>query len=70
MKKILFLFAVIFPALAYSQAIVKGSGIVYTNGAPTHTPNLNTDAEVAIDTTSGYWYERSRDGLGWLVFGY
>jgi uncharacterized protein YodC (DUF2158 family) len=70
MKKILFLFAVIFPALAYSQAIVKGSGIVYTNGAPTHTPNLNTDAEVAIDTTSGYWYERSRDGLGWLAAGF
>lgn len=55
---------------ANAQAIVKGSGIVYTNGAPTHTVNLNADAEVAIDTTTGYWHERSRDGLGWILAGF
>jgi len=70
MKKI-FLFAFLLaPGWIFSQAIVKGSGIVYTNGAPTHTVNFNTDAEIAIDTTTGHWWERSRDGLGWLEAGF
>lgn len=68
MKKILFL--IFFPSLLYGQAIVKGSGVMYTNGAPTHSVSLNTDSELAIDTTTGYWYERSRDGLGWLAAGF
>ena len=76
MKKILQFFAFIFAFVfcfsqhANAQAIVKGSGVVYTNGTPTHTVNFNQDAEIAIDTTSGYWYERSRDGLGWLAAGF
>jgi hypothetical protein len=69
MKKIIVLILLL-PAVLHGQAIVKGSGIVYTNGAPTHTVNLNTDAEVAIDTTTSLWYERSRDGLGWVAAGF
>lgn len=53
-----------------AQAIVKSGGVFYTNGAPTHSTNFNTDAELAIDTTTGYWYEKSRDGLGWLLAGF
>jgi hypothetical protein len=60
----------ILPVIASAQAIVKGGGVVYTNGAPTHTINVNTDAETAIDTTSGLWYERSRDGAGWIAAGF
>jgi len=63
-------FLSISPTFLFSQAIVKGSGIVYTNGAPTHSIDINTDAEVAIDTASGYWYERSRDGAGWILAGF
>jgi len=72
MKKIfsLVFFAFALSFLANAQAIVKGSGVVYTNGVPTHSVNFNQDAELAIDTTSGYWYERSRDGLGWLAAGF
>lgn len=72
MKKIfsLVFFAFLLSFFANAQAIVKGSGVVYTNGAPTHSVNFNQDAEMAIDTTSGYWYERSRDGLGWLAAGF
>ncbi len=64
------LFAIAIGSNANAQAIVKGSGVVYTNGAPTHSVNFNQDAELVIDTTSGYWYERSRDGLGWLLAGF
>lgn len=53
-----------------AQAIVKGAGTLYTDGPPTHTVNINVDAETAIDTASGLWYERSRDGLGWIPAGF
>ena len=58
------------PFIVSAQAIVKGGGIVYTNGAPIHTINVNTDAETVIDTTTGLWYERSRDGAGWIAAGF
>ena len=70
-KKILiFTLFTLFTLGVSAQAIVKGAGIIYTNGAPTHTVNINVDAETAIDTTTGLWYERSRDGLGWLAAGF
>jgi hypothetical protein len=70
MKKILCLAFILLPLFLASQAIVKGGGILYTNGAPVHTVNIATDTEVAIDTSSGLWYERSRDGLGWIASGF
>ena len=69
MRGIIFLFLIL-PVIASAQAIVKGGGVVYTNGAPIHTINVNTDAETVIDTTTGLWYERSRDGLGWITAGF
>jgi hypothetical protein len=59
---------VLFIAYAVSlcaQARVKGSGIVYTNGAPTHAVNVNTDAEIAIDTSTGRVWFFIRGGTGW-----
>ena len=70
MKKILCLAFILLPFFLASQAIVKGGGILYTNGAPVHTVNIATDTEVAIDTATGLWYERSRDGLGWIASGF
>lgn len=59
-----------FATTGFSQAIVKGSGILYTNGAPTDTINVNYHSEVAIDTTTGYWYEFQRDSGLWVKAGY
>jgi len=72
MKKILFLslIGLFIGYWASAQSIVKGSGVVYTNGVPAHIVNFNQDSELAIDTVSGLWYERSRDGLGWLEAGF
>lgn len=57
----------------YSQAqnnVVKGSGICYTNGVPTMTINTDTHCEVAIDTSTGYWYEWQRDASAWVKSGF
>jgi len=55
---------------AYGQAIVKGSGVLYTNGAPTHSVNVGVDAEIAIDSAAGLWYEYNRDALAWEKAGF
>ena len=55
---------------AYGQAIVKGSGVLYTNGAPTHTVNVGVDAEIAIDSAAGLWYEYNRDAVAWEKAGF
>lgn len=47
--------------LAAQNNVVKGGGILYTNGVPTVEINQNSDAEFAVDTTTGYWYEFGRD---------
>ena len=72
MKKLIFLslICLLVASCASAQAIVKGSGVVYTNGVPAHIVNFNQDSELAIDTITGLWYERSRDGLGWLEAGF
>lgn len=70
MKKIALLLLMFTSISLYSQTIVKGSGVVYTNGAPTHSVNNNADSELAIDTTTGFWYEHSRDGLNWVLAGF
>ncbi|MGL4640868.1 MAG: beta strand repeat-containing protein [Shewanella sp.] len=53
-----------------AQAIVKGSGVVYTNGAPTHAVSIGQDAEIAIDTSTGLWHEYNRDLLAWQSAGF
>ena len=71
MNKSIFIFfaCMLYAASVCAQARVKGSGIVYTNGAPTHAVSVNTDAEIVIDTSSGkvFFYVR---GVGWQDAGY
>ena len=72
MKKILFIFAFIlaFAGITTAQTIVKGTGVLYTNGVPTLVATQSADAEIAIDTTTGFWYEYNRDALAWRAAGY
>lgn len=72
MKKILFLFAFLlaFAVITTAQTIVKGTGVLYTNGVPNLVATQSADAEIAIDTTSGLWYEYNRDALAWSAAGF
>ena len=70
MKRLIFILFALIPGLTFAQAIVKGSGLLYSNGAPTFTPNLNADAEICIDTVSGLWYEYQRDAAAWAPAGF
>lgn len=60
----------LFATMAIGQTIVKGSGVLYTNGAPTLVATQSADAEIAIDTTTGFWYEYNRDALAWSAAGF
>ncbi len=53
-----------------AQAIVKGSGVIYTNGVPGVGVDVNYYAEIAIDTTTGHWYEFNRDANDWEAAGF
>ena len=68
------IFILLFFLLAWSgiqaQAIVKGSGVLYTNGSPTSPVNISVDAEICIDTVSGLWYEYNRDAGSWAKAGF
>jgi hypothetical protein len=73
MRKLLPILILIITCVIYSQAqnnVVKGSGICYTNGVPTMTINTDTHCEVAIDTSTGYWYEWQRDAAAWVKSGF
>ena len=64
-KGIIYLIILLSSNNLFSQTIVKGSGIMYTNGAPNHTPNTDTYSEIAIDTTNGHNYVWNRDKAKW-----
>jgi len=68
------IFIILFFLFAWSgiqaQAIVKGTGVLYTNGAPTNPVNISVDAEICIDTASGLWYEYNRDAGSWAKAGF
>lgn len=55
---------------SYAQ-IVKGTGITYTNGIPTHTPRVSTESEYSIDVSTGkgdlYLWNRSTNS--WSLIG-
>ena len=71
MKLFAFILFVFLNFSAFAQAIVKGTGVIYTNGVPTLNVNTNPfAAELAIDTTTGYWYEWGRDCNCWNDAGY
>ena len=71
-KHLFFILAamLLFSTLATAQAIVKGSGVLYTNGTPSLVATQSADAEIAIDTTTGFWYEYNRDALAWTAAGF
>ena len=72
MKKLIYILAFLLVGVtAYSQSnIVKGSGIIYTNGVPNPAVNIDYYSEVAIDTTNGQWYEYLRDSSKWSSAGF
>ncbi len=57
-------------SFAYGQAVVKGSGVIYTDGPPGVTVDVDHYSEIAIDTTTGEWYEYQRDGGTWEKAGH
>lgn len=73
MKKVFFILLILLSAACAAVAqnnSVKGSGVIYTNGAPTLSIDSRYHTELAIDTATGLWYEHSRDGLGWIAAGF
>lgn len=62
------LLLLIIPIAASSQQIWKGTGIAYTRNTPTYNPGP-TGAWVAIDTTSGDWYEWQTASNSWRLMG-
>jgi len=50
--------------------VAKGSGVFYFNGTPSLAVNVCYDGEIGIDTTTGYWWEFSRDLNTWILAGF
>jgi hypothetical protein len=69
MRKILILFLLSFSVSAYAQ-IAKGTGVFYFTGEPTLPVNVCYDGEVGIDTSTGLWWEYSRDFGFWIPAGF
>lgn len=71
MRNLILLLALLFSVFTgNSQTIVKGTGIIYTDGIPTLIALPWADAELAIDTTNGFWYEYNRDSGTWPHAGF
>ncbi|MBK9258159.1 MAG: hypothetical protein IPM42_22190 [Saprospiraceae bacterium] len=74
MKQITLFLTLLFLTIATvginAQAIVKGSGVIYTNGVPGVAVDVDYYAEIAIDTTTGHWYEYNRDAADWEAAGF
>jgi len=71
MRHLILLLALLLSAFTgNSQTIVKGAGIIYTDGVPTLSALPWADAELAIDTTNGFWYEYNRDTDTWPHAGF
>jgi len=71
MRNLILLLALLLSAFTgNSQTIVKGTGIIYTDGVPTLSALPWADAELAIDTTNGFWYEYNRDTDTWPHAGF
>ncbi|MBK9258105.1 MAG: hypothetical protein IPM42_21895 [Saprospiraceae bacterium] len=74
MKQITLFLTLLFLTIATvglnAQAIVKGSGVIYTNGVPGVAVDVDYYAEIAIDTTTGHWYEYNRDAADWEKAGF
>jgi hypothetical protein len=69
MRKIFILFLFSLSTYAHAQ-VAKGTGIFYFTGEPTLPVNVCYDGEVGIDTTTGLWWEYSRDFEFWIPAGF
>ena len=69
MRKILILFLFLVSICAHAQ-VQKGTGIFYFTSEPTLPINVCYDGEVGIDTTTGLWWEYSRDFGFWILAGF
>ena len=74
MKKLILILSLAFISqFSFAQNnVVKGTGVCYTNGEPTVSVNTDYYCELAIDTSTGFWYEYQRDSAGgiWVAAGY
>jgi len=70
MKKIAIILFTLLSFGLEAQTIFKGHGIMYTNGAPNHAVYIPTYAEVAIDSSTGNWYQYNYDLGIWKHAGY
>lgn len=66
MRKLLYIFLLLFPVLAFGQ-VVKTAAVPYTKGAG-YTPNIAGSSEIRIDTATSALYWWSRDALTWMRF--
>jgi len=66
-KHIILLYLIILSASCFAQTVTKTVGIVYTAGAPAHTPAAKVGSQVAIDTATWEWYEYN--GSAWIASG-
>lgn len=55
---LIFILAILAPALVYGQAPIFTAGLTYTNGAPTHNPG-STGSRFAVDTVNWNLYTRT-----------
>ena len=56
--------------IAGAQGILKGSGIIYSGSIPAHSVDTLKEAEIALDVTSGNYYQWSRDSSKWVFSGF
>lgn len=64
--------SVLFIILSFAlnaQNIVKGAGVLYTNGVPSTTPRPQFDPEFAINLSNGYIYQWNRSRAAWNYIG-
>ena len=66
--RILIAFVFLFFSISLSAQVWKGAGIMYTQSAPSFDAP-NKGSWVAVDTSSGYWYEWDKSDSVWVEMG-
>jgi hypothetical protein len=70
-REIILIILVFFCQSLFAQTqSAKGTGIHYFKVEPTMPVNVCYDAEVGIDTSTGFWWEYSRDFGFWIPAGF
>lgn len=66
----LLLTLLLFVSIQSISQVAKGTGLFYFSAEPTLPVNVCYDGEVGIDTTTGLWWEYSRDFGFWIPAGF